>query len=72
MVYIKNFTLITLIDFSALINFILIIIISQLKLKTELKEELYSLSIINKELITEAKRLIYIETIKYNIALYTR
>ena len=60
-VYIKNFTLIILINSNTLINFILIKIILQLKLKTELKEELYNLNIINKELINKAEELIYIK-----------
>jgi hypothetical protein len=69
-VCIRNFTLIALINSSALINFILIKIVLRLKLKTELKEELYSLNTVNKEPINEIKGLIYIETEGFYIIHY--
>ena len=53
--------LIILIDLRALINFILIKTVLRLKLRTEIKEESYYLSTINKKSINKAEGLIYIE-----------
>ena len=69
-VYIKNFTLIILINSNTLINFILIKIILRLRLKTELKEELYNLNIINGEPINKVEGLIYIEIKGFYIMYY--
>ena len=69
-VYIRNFTFIALINSSALTNFILAKIVLRLRLRTELNEELYNLSIINRELINKVKELIYIEIKGFYIMYY--
>ena len=57
-------------DLRALSNFILLYIIIRLYIKTELKEEPYSLSIINKKPINITNKLIYIKIKEFIIIYY--
>ena len=69
-VKIKIYTIVILIDLRALSNFILSYIIIRLYIKTELREEPYSLSIIDRKPINIANKLIYIKTKEFIIIYY--
>ena len=57
-------------DLKALSNFILLYIIIRLYIKTELREELYSLSIIDEKLINAVNKLIYIKIKEFIMTYY--